>query len=304
MSEPSTKRRPHSISPRQPHRTHVSVAALVLAGIAAATGAAAASSQVGNGRTYAATVSGYDGSHDIAVLQLRNAAGLATADIGNSASASVGQAVTALGNAGGIGGTPSSAVGSVTALNRSITATDTLGGTNERLTGLMQVSANVQSGDSGGALVDGSGQVIGVDAAASAPSSSQPTHGGDGFAIPINTAIAVARQIEAGHRSPTVHIGATAFLGVLVQAPSGPAGGSAVTSPVISAVAPGGAAAKAGLTAGDSITSVNGRTVTSAAALNTIVDGLKPGQSVCLGYSDAYGHSQNSTVTLDSGPPA
>jgi len=79
---------------------------------------------VGNHHTYQAKVVGYDRSHDIAVLQLQGASGLQTVSTGTSSSAAVGQKVVALGNAGGKGGTPSVAVGKITGLNASITASD------------------------------------------------------------------------------------------------------------------------------------------------------------------------------------
>ncbi len=122
---------------------------------------------VGNGKTYKATVVGYDKSHDIAVLQLQGASGLKTAKIGDSSKATVGESVVAIGNAGGTGGTPSAAGGSIIALNQQITASDELGGASEQLTGLIEVNADVQPGDSGGSLVNSAGQVIGIDTAAS-----------------------------------------------------------------------------------------------------------------------------------------
>ena len=78
----------------------------------------------GNGRTYPATVVGYDSSGDIAVLQLQGASGLRTVMLGNSSKVTVGEKVIALGNAGGRGGTPAVAAGKVTGLGESITATD------------------------------------------------------------------------------------------------------------------------------------------------------------------------------------
>src|SRR5580704_3558392 len=116
---------------------------------------------IGNGKTYTASVVGYDRSHDIAVLQLHNASGLTTANLAGSSTASVGQQVVGVGNAGGTGGTPSAAGGTVTALNQSITASDEGDGTSEQLSGLIQTNADIQPGDSGGALVDTSGQVLG-----------------------------------------------------------------------------------------------------------------------------------------------
>ena len=116
----------------------------------------------------AATVVGYDRTHDIAVVQLRGASGLQTANIGDSSRVSVGDDVVGIGNAGGVGGVPSSASGQITALNQSITASDQSDGTSEQLAGLIQVDADIQPGDSGGALINARGQVIGVDTAASA----------------------------------------------------------------------------------------------------------------------------------------
>src|ERR1700727_1285325 len=138
----------------------------------------------------------------------------------SSSRAAVGESVVAIGNAGGTGGTPSNAGGSITALNQSITAGDDLDGASEQLSGLIQVNADIQPGDSGGSLVNSAGQVIGMDTAASQGFSFQSS-GTQGFAIPINAALTVARQIEAGHGSATVHVGTTAFLGVLLTTSSG-----------------------------------------------------------------------------------
>ncbi|MFI5611476.1 S1C family serine protease [Amycolatopsis sp. NPDC051903] len=122
---------------------------------------------LGDGKTYTASVLGYDRSHDIAVIKLNGASGLKTATLGNSSSVQTGDAVVGIGNAGGAGGTPAVAAGKVTALNQSITASDESSSSSEQLSGLIQVDADIQSGDSGGPLVNASGQVIGVDTAAS-----------------------------------------------------------------------------------------------------------------------------------------
>ncbi len=168
---------------------------------------------IGNGKTYNAAVVGYDSTHDIAVLQLQGASGLKTATLGDSSKAAVGESVVAIGNAGGTGGTPSNAGGSVVALNQSITASDSLDGASEQLSGLIQVNAGIQPGDSGGSLVNTAGQVIGIDTAFSRSSPLQSS-GTEGFAIPIDQALAVAQQIESGQQSTTAHLGSTAFLGV------------------------------------------------------------------------------------------
>jgi S1-C subfamily serine protease len=187
---------------------------------------------IGNGKTYTATVVGYDDSQDVAVLQLQNASGLTVASLGNSSTVQTGDNVVALGNAGGKGGTPSVAAGQVTALNQSITASDELSGASEQLSGLIETNANIQPGDSGGSLVNSYGQVIGMDTAASSSQSGSSQSGASSqdqtaqaFAIPINAAVSIAQQIEAGDASSTIHIGATAFLGLEI-APSGESSGS------------------------------------------------------------------------------
>ncbi|MGH3214293.1 MAG: S1C family serine protease, partial [Trebonia sp.] len=135
---------------------------------------------IGNGKTYKATVVGYDESHDVAVLQLSGASGLTTATTGNSSTVKVGDDVVGLGNAGGAGGTPSVAAGNVTALNQSITASDEGSGSSEQLSGLIETNANIQPGDSGGPLVNSYGQIIGMDTAASSSGGSGSGSGGDG----------------------------------------------------------------------------------------------------------------------------
>jgi S1-C subfamily serine protease len=253
---------------------------------------------VSTGRTYTASVAGYDVVHDIAVLKVANAHGLATAAIGNSSSVKVGDRVTAVGNAGGTGSLTISS-GALTRLHQAITVSDDQGGSSP-LTDLIETSAQLQPGDSGGPLLSGAGRVIGVDAAGSAGSRFQQS-AGDGFAIPINTAVAIAKQIEAGHRSSTVHVGATAFLGVEL-APSGYAGqdGTGVT---LAGVVPGGAADNAGLAAGDTITSFAGRTVGSPTALQQLLRQASAGSTYRIAWIDGYGNANSASIRPASGPP-
>ncbi|HEX6453386.1 MAG TPA: trypsin-like peptidase domain-containing protein [Trebonia sp.] len=278
---------------------------------------------IGNGKTYKATVTGYDESKDIAVLQLSGASGLTTATTGDSSGVGVGDKVVALGNAGGVGGTPSVAPGQVTALNQSITASDESAGTSENLTGMIETNANIQSGDSGGSLVNQYGQVIGVDTAASSSfqmggnggsglgngfgdnGSSNSSGSGQGsstqgFSIPINTALSIASQIEGGHASSTVHIGQTAFLGLEISASSGQAGSGVM----LAGAAPGTAAANAGLTEGDTVTSVAGQQVNSSTDIQHTLIGYHPGDKISIGWTDVDGQSHTATVTLTSGPVA
>ena len=269
---------------------------------------------VGNGRTYTATVVGYDASHDVAVLQLQGASGLTVASLGDSSSVRVGDNVVALGNAGGKGGTPSVAAGTVTALNQSITASDDLSGTSEQLTGLIQTNANIQPGDSGGSLVNAYGQVIAIDTAASSAYQfqSQSSSGEQAYAIPISEAVSIANQIKAGTTSADVHIGATAFLGIQIQPASssgfgsGGFGGSGTSGSgvTIEGAISGSPAASAGLTAGDEITSLGGQQVASAEDVAHVLVSYHPGDSISMTWLDQSGQSHTATLTLTTGPAA
>ncbi len=253
---------------------------------------------VSTGKTYKATVVGDDPTDDVAVLQLSGASGLATAKLGDSSQVAVGNTVTAVGNAGGTGGVPSAATGSVTALNQSITASDQGGGNPENLTGMIQLNADIQAGDSGGPLYAANGTVIGIDTAASSRSLNGST---TGFAIPINKATSIAKQIESGVATSTIHIGASAFLGVEL-ASGGATGSFSSNGATIAGVVNGSAAAQAGLQAGDTITAVNGQSISSASDLSTTLEGFKPGQQITLSWADGFGQTHSATVTLGSGP--
>jgi len=259
---------------------------------------------VGNGKTYDATVVGYDPSKDVAVLQLKGASGLATVAIGDSSGVSTGDEVVGVGNAGGVGGTPSNAGGTITALGRSITAADETGST-EQLSGLIQTDANIQPGDSGGPLLDSSGKVIGMNTAGSTGFRFQ-TAGNAAFAIPIDDVMSTASQITSGKSSATVHIGATALLGVSVETSSGGGffGGGNTTGVTIGAVVDSGPAAGAGLQAGDVITAIGGTSLDSPDALRSFMLAHHPGDEVQLTWSDGSGGRHTSTITLASGPPA
>jgi S1-C subfamily serine protease len=173
---------------------------------------------VTTGKTYTAKVLGYDATADVALLQLEGASGLKTVTLSNSDQVKVNQAVLALGNAGGAGGLPSTAQGTVHALNQSIQASDSSTGVPENLTGMIESDAPIQEGDSGGPLVNTSGQVIGMDTAAGTSSGTMYSGYSDqatqAFSIPINTALTIADQIKAGKSSTNVHIGLAAVVGI------------------------------------------------------------------------------------------
>jgi S1-C subfamily serine protease len=252
---------------------------------------------IGNGRTYTARVVGYDEGHDVAVLQLRGASGLTTVSTGDSSTIASGQRVVALGNAGGRGGSPSVAAGRVTGTGKSITAQDQAAGTSEALTGMIKTDASIQPGDSGGPLVSDTGKVIGMDTAAA---TSQASSAVRAYAIPINRALALASQITSGNGSASVHIGATAFLGVEVAGTTG----QSVAGAELAGVQPSTPAAQAGLAAGDVITSVGGRSVTSSATLRTALINYHPGGHVSVSWTDQAGQQHTTQVTLGTGPAA
>jgi S1-C subfamily serine protease len=303
---------------------------------------------VGNGKTYQASVVGYDDNHDIAVLKLNDASGLQTAKIGDSSTVKVGDDVVGIGNAGGKGGTPSYAAGEVTALNQAITATDESGQNPENLTGLIATDANIQAGDSGGPLANSTGEVIGVDTAGSGGNGNQSTPGqtafdpttpgfgndggfgggfgdgqsqgdqgqGDGqgqqgegqgdqgngsgqtqgFAIPINQAMAIADQIEAGQSSADVHLGNSPMLGITVLNDDGAQG--AVVNDVIA----NGKADAAGLSAGDVITALGGTAVDSPETLATALNQHRPGDKVSVTWITQTGQKHTADIELTTGP--
>ena len=124
------------------------------------------------------------------------------------------------------------------------------------------------------------------------------------FAIPIDRAESIARQITSGTASGTVHIGATAFLGVGVQSAAQSQAGGTTSGAVVAGAEPGTAAARAGLTAGDVIPSGAGHAVSSPTALRDLLISQHPGDRVSVGWTDSSGQSHTATVTLGSGPAA
>jgi S1-C subfamily serine protease len=250
----------------------------------------------GTGRCYPAKVVGYDESDDVAVLQAGGAVDLPAVSLGDSQTLDPGEPVKALGNAGGTGSLRAAA-GTVTGIDRAITVGDDQGGS-ERLTGMIETSADVQPGDSGGPLMDASGHVVGMDTAASATDVSARAADSTGFAIQINRAMSIADQIMQGDRSATIHVGGTAFLGVEVL--DNTVGGSGA---VVASVVPGSPAEAAGLTPGDLITAVGDRAVSSPSDLTDIVAAQTPGAPLSAAYIDENGAPRTASVALASGPP-
>jgi S1-C subfamily serine protease len=277
----------------------------------------------GKGRSYTAKVLGTDATDDVALLQIQGVSGLATVTPGDSSKVAVGQPVLAIGNALDLQGPPTVTQGTVSALGRTITASGGTGGS-ETLNGLIQTDAPISPGNSGGPLVDGSGHVIGITTAAATggarQQSSSSSSSNVGFAIPINSALSVAKQIESGHGGGNVQVGGRPFLGVEVSSAGGQSGsnrdpfgggfgGSGGQAPVssgalIQGVESGSPAESAGLAAGDVIVSLGGKTVDSASSLSSAISPHHVGDKVDVGWVDQSGQHHTATVQLTTGPPA
>jgi S1-C subfamily serine protease len=239
------------------------------------------------GKTYAARVVGTDAKDDVAVLQLTGASGLSTVTT-DTGGVSVGDRVTAVGDANGTAGQLSAANGKVLATGRTITTQSEGTAAGERLTGLIEISSDVVSGDSGGATYDSDGQVVGMTTAASS--------GGDvdGYAVPIAKVLRIAGDLESGATSSRYEYGRPAFLGVGLDG----------TTTQVQGVYQGTPAAAAGLVAGDRITAVDGRPVSTARQLRSSITAHSPGDSIRVTWTGVSGTSHTATLTLASGPVA
>ncbi len=261
-------------------------------------GATSIKVMVDNRGTYNATVVGTDATADVAVLQLSGVSGLPTVKFANSSAVGIGNPVVAIGNAGGQGFPSTVTVGAVTARDRTIRASDQ-NGVSESLTGLIQVDALIEPGNSGGPLVDTSGDVIGMDTAAASVDGATPL----GFALPVNRVLQIANDIEQGKGGPGIVIGVVAFLGVAGETVSLQGAGPA-TGAGLQYVEPGGPADQAGLQEGDVIVAFDGHATATMDELATIIHKLHPGDRVKVTFENPSGGTQTATVTLATAPPA
>lgn len=260
------------------------------------------------GATHSAEVLGYAVQDDVALIKIEGVSGLKPVTLGDSSQVEVDDGILALGNALGRGGAPAVAQGVVTALGRTIRASD---GTEagETLTDMIQIAAAIQPGDSGGPIIDRSGDVIGITTAGNARR--RAFEGGSsnaGFAIPINRAKAIVRQIQSGEDTDRVHIGTRALLGVLATDADGADefGGEPVASPgaLITEVQPDTGAEKIGLERGAVIISVGDTQVTGTDGLHEVLLPYHPGDRVKIVWIDPDGDRRSATARLIAGPPA
>jgi len=261
-------------------------------------GASSIKVSINNGGTHVATVLGTDARADVAVLQLKGVSGLPTVKFANSSAVSVGNAVVAIGNAGGQGFPSSVTSGAVTALGRTIVASDS-SGTSETLTGMIQMDALIEPGNSGGPLVDATGGVVGMDTAAARDDGATPMS----FALPINRVLQIVNEVKDHKAGAGIVIGVVAYLGVAGQAVS--IGGSGQSIGVdLTYVDLGGPAALAGIQEGDVIVAFDGHPTSTLAELASLIHALRPGDRAEVRFLSLAGTSQTTTVILAAAPPA
>jgi len=228
-----------------------------------------------------AALVGADPTNDLALLKVDSPpADLHPVTFGDSTHLVVGDAVIAIGNALGLSaGTPTVTSGIVSALGRTVQAGDTTGST-ETLSNLIQTDAAINSGNSGGPLVDSSGDVVGMNTAVASSSSGNAPAQNIGFAIPAVTIEKLITELRNGGTAAA----SKAYLGVYVTDETAqlqqqfslvPSSGALIES-----VVPGSPAGDAGLAAGDVIVAFDGNPVGSAQDLTTAVQKASPGQSV------------------------
>ena len=241
--------------------------------------------ELSNGRKYGAKLIGRDNSYDLAVLKI-DVTSAPTLQLGNSDLAQVGDSVIAIGSPLGLSGTVTSGI--ISSKNRAVTTGN--GSGESSFINALQTDAAINPGNSGGPLVDSTGAVIGVNSAiATLGSSSQTGSIGLGFAIPINQAKKTAEQlIKTGFATyPIMGISVdTRFTGTGAQISTDGAG-----------VTPAGPADKAGLKAGDIITTLDGIEINNSDELIVAIRSKSVGDKVKIKYT-RNNISREATVTL------
>ncbi len=246
---------------------------------------------------YDARVIGGDCLHDVAVLKV-DATDLPTVPLGRSSSLRLGQQVVAIGYALALQGGPTVTAGIVSALDRSIKASDPgcdvcKNGVRD-YTNVIQTDAAINHGNSGGPLLDMLGQVVGINTAGA------DTAQNIGFAIMIDSVDATISQAISDPLAPAPYLGVSTQ--TVNAAMSFQLGLSVDHGAYVVATTTGGPAAKAGIAQGDVIVSLGGTTVTTADDLATILRGMRPGQHVPVEVVEAGGGRRTVDVTLGTRP--
>lgn len=232
--------------------------------------ASAVSILLSNEEEYTAEIIGYDTQTDIAVLKVNDAPQLTAAEFGDSSALSVGDTALAIGNPLGFDLFGTLTVGYISGLNREIAMDDAV-------MHLIQTDAAINSGNSGGPLVNDKGQVIGINSMkmSSSYSSSEASIEGLGFAIPINEAQEIVNDLmNNGYVTGRPQLGITCQDVTSAQ--------NSLSGVYVVGVNENGAADKAGLQAGDVIVGVNGQQVSTITELNRIKNEFKAGDTLKL----------------------
>ncbi len=250
----------------------------------------------GQSQTYSAHVVGVNVSKDVAVIQIdQSVSDLPTVTFADSSSVHVGDAILAIGNALGQGGTPRVTQGHVTALDQTITA-GTGQNDSETLSGMVQSDAVIYEGDSGGAFVNSSGQVIGMITAGQAQGF-RSSASDVGYAVSSDNAVAQANRIRGHETGSDLTYGQVGYLGVSVSAQAG------VSGALVVGVQSGSPAAKAGIGAGSVITGIAGTSVASADELGTAIKSHQAGERVSVSWTTQDGSRRTADVTLGAVNP-
>jgi S1-C subfamily serine protease len=252
----------------------------------------------GHSQTYTAHVVGVDPSADIAVIQVDGVSGWPTVSFASSSSVKVGDAIVALGNALGQGGTPDVSQGSVTALDQTITASEG-GSKSEQLSGMIQSDATIYPGDSGGPIVNSSGQVIGMITAGDVQGF-RSSASNVNYAIPSDTILSVVNQIRSGQASSDIIYGQTGYIGVSVQnidASVAQLNLTVTSGALVVGVQASSAAESAGIVRNSVITSVGGTQITNIDDLGNALLAHRPGERVSITWVTSSG-THTATVTL------
>jgi putative serine protease PepD len=233
--------------------------------------------------SFEAKLVGRNASYDLAVLKI-DATGLKPVNIGDSNAINVGDLTVAFGSPLGLSGTVTSGI--VSALNRPVTAG---GADDQSFISAIQTDAAINPGNSGGPLVNGQGQVIGVNSAiATLGSGTQSGSIGLGFAIPINQAQRVISEIiETGKSS-------TPIAGISIDSTYDGVGAK------IAEVVSDGPAASTDLKVGDIVTKINGEAVEDSTELIVAIRRNNPGDTIVLTVKNTAGNVREVSVVLGS----